>query len=376
VTVAGVDLGGSKIAGVLLDESGTVRGELWQEHRIQGPDQAVELIGEVVGELMAREPAAARVAGEPAAARVAGEPAAARVAREPAGGRVARGQAAPGNAAAGSRRDLRSVGLAVAGWLSRDRQDVRSAVNLGITATPLARLVQARLNCPVIVENDGNAAAYAEFTRGAGQQARVLMLITLGTGVGGGIVSSGTLVQGSHGLAGELGHIPVERSGPGCICGGRGCLELYASGAAVTAQARMRAGQPEGAALLALAAGQPGQITSRQVVQAARGGDACAAGILATAGRAIGQAVAQVMPVVDPDLVVLTGSLATSAGDLILVPARQELARQHALRTVLDPVPIMLSQTGPGAAALGAAELARRHPAARALALARPQLPR
>ena len=174
MTVAGVDLGGSKIAGVLLDESGTVRGELWQEHRIQGPEQAVELIGEVVGELMARE------------------------------------QAAAGNAAAGSRRELRSVGLAVAGWLSRDRQDVRSAVNLGITATPLARLAQARLNCPVIVENDGNAAAYAEFTRGAGQQARVLMLITLGTGVGGGIVSSGTLVQGSHGLAGELGHIPVE----------------------------------------------------------------------------------------------------------------------------------------------------------------------
>src|SRR5882757_11499131 len=81
VTVAGVDLGGSKIAGVLLDESGTVRGELWQEHRIQGPDQAVELIGEVVGELMTREPAAARVAREPAAARVAREPASARVAR-------------------------------------------------------------------------------------------------------------------------------------------------------------------------------------------------------------------------------------------------------------------------------------------------------
>jgi glucokinase len=358
VTVAGVDLGGSKIAGVLLDESGTVRGELWQEHRIQGPDQAVELIGEVVGELMAREPASSRIAREATASQ------------------MARGQPAPGNTAAGSRRELRSVGLAVAGWLSRDRQDVRSAVNLGITATPLARLAQARLNCPVIVENDGNAAAYAEFTRGAGQQARVLMLITLGTGVGGGIVSSGTLVQGSHGLAGELGHLPVDRSGPGCVCGGRGCLELYASGAAVTAQARVRAGQPGGAALLALAAGQPGQITSRQVVQAARDGDACAAGLLAAAGRAIGQAVAQVMPVVDPDLVVLTGSLATSAGDLILAPARQELARQHALRTVLDPVPIMLSQTGPGAAALGAAELARRHPAARALALARPPLPR
>src|SRR5882757_2061178 len=96
VTVAGVDLGGSKIAGVLLDESGTVRGELWQEHRIQGPDQAVELIGEV-----AREPAGARVARETASGRVA---------RETASGRMSRGQPVPGNAAAGSRHELRSVG--------------------------------------------------------------------------------------------------------------------------------------------------------------------------------------------------------------------------------------------------------------------------
>ena len=173
----------------------------------------MELIGEVVGELMAREPFP--LFFFPPSLR---------------GELMAREQPAPGNAAAASRRELRSVGLAVAGWLSRYRQDVRSAVNLGITATLLARLVQARLNCPVIVENDGNAAAYAEFTRGAGQQARVLMLITLGTGVGGGIVSSGTLVQGSHGLAGELGHIPVERSGPGCICGGRGCLDSTPAG--------------------------------------------------------------------------------------------------------------------------------------------------
>jgi glucokinase len=354
VTVAGVDLGGSKIAGVLLDESGTVRGELWQEHRIDGPDQAVELIGEVVGELMARELAASQMTrGTPAS-----------------------GNTASGNTVAGTSRELRSVGLAVAGWLSRDRQDVRSAVNLGITASSLVRLAQARLNCPVILENDGDAAAFAEFARGAGQQARVLMLITLGTGVGGGILTSGTLVQGSHGLAGELGHIPVDRSGPACVCGGRGCLELYASGAAVTARARVRARQPDGAALLALAAGQPGEITSRHVVQAARGGDACAAALLATAGRAIGQAVAQVMPVVDPDLVVLTGSLATSAGDLILAPARQGLARQRPLQAVLDPVPIILGQTGPGAAALGAAELARRQPAARSLALARPEPPR
>jgi glucokinase len=349
VTVAGVDLGGSKIAALLLDESGAVRGELWQEHRIDGPDQAVGLIAEVVGELMSRELAAGQMTGG----------------QRPAGTRTAAGS-----------RGLTSAGLAVAGWLSRDRQDVRTAVNLGITAVPLARLVQARLNCPVLVENDGNAAAFAEFARGAGQGAQVLLLITLGTGVGGGIVVSGSLAGGSHGLAGELGHIPVDRNGPVCCCGGRGCLELYASGTAVMTQARLRAGQPDGAAILALAAGQPGQITPREVVQAARGGDACAAGLLAAAGRAVGQAVAAVMPVLDPDLVVLTGSLATSAGDLILLPARQELARAHTLQAVLTPVPVMLGQTGPAAAALGAAELARRHRAGRTPARAAQEVPR
>jgi glucokinase len=130
----------------------------------------------------------------------------------------------------------------------------------------------------------------------------------------------------------------------------------------LAAQARAGAGQPEGAPILALAGGQPEQISARQVMAAARGGDAWAAGLLARAGRAVARAVACVMPVLDPDLVVLSGSVAMSAGDLILRPARQQLARAPALPAVLSPVPIVLGQTGPGAAALGAAELARRLP--------------
>jgi glucokinase len=330
VSVAGVDLGGSKIAGVLLDDSGAVRGEVWQEHAIAGPDQAVDLIAEVVGELSARE-----ISGR-------GLPA--------------------GHGTTGPPRALTAVGLSVAGWLSHDRLEVRTAANLGLAATPLAALAEARLNCPVLLENDGNAAAFAEYVRGAGQPAEVLMLITLGTGVGGGIVVSGVLAGGSHGLAGEIGHLPVDPAGPACCCGGRGCLELYASGPGLATQARARAGQPDGAAILSLAGGQPGQITARQVVAAARAGDAWAAGLLARAGRAVARAVACVTPVLDPDLVVLSGSVAMSAGDLILGPARQELARAPVLPAVLSPVPMVLGQTGPGAAALGAAELARRLP--------------
>jgi glucokinase len=194
----------------------------------------------------------------------------------------------------------------------------------------------------------------------------VLMLITLGTGVGGGVVSSGALLGGSHGLAGELGHVPVDRSGPVCSCGAHGCLEVYASGPAVAGQARARAREPEAAVILALAGGRAEQITARHVVQAARGGDRYAVALLAAAGRAIGQVVAATMPVVDPDLVVLSGSVAMSAGDLILDPARQEVARGYPLPAVLEPVPIVLGETGASAAALGAAELARGSAAAAA----------
>ena len=345
MSVAGVDLGGSKIAGVLLDDSGAVRGEIWQEHAIAGPDEAVDLIAEVVGELSAREQLSRELAPRQLAVR-----------------ELATAQRAAGHRAAGPPEGLTAVGLSVAGWLSRDRLEVRTAANLGLAATPLAGLAEARLNCPVLMENDGNAAAFAEYVRGAGQQAEVLMLVTLGTGVGGGIVVSGVLAGGSHGLAAEIGHLPVDPAGPDCCCGGRGCLELYASGPGLATQARAQAGQPEGAAILSLAGGQPGQITARQVVAAARGGDAWAAGLLARAGRAVARAVACVTPVLDPDLVVLSGSVAMSAGDLILGPARQQLARAPALPAVLSPVPIVLGQTGPGAAALGAAELARRLP--------------
>jgi glucokinase len=343
VTVAGVDLGGSKIAGVLLDDSGAVRGEIWQEHAIAGPDEAVNLIAEVVGELAAREPVSRELAPRELAVR-----------------ELATGQQAAGHRAARPPAGLTAVGLSVAGWLSRDRLEVRAAANLGLAATPLAGLAEARLNCPVLMENDGNAAAFAEYVRGAGQPAEVLLLITLGTGVGGGIVVSGVLAGGSHGLAAEIGHLPLDPAGPDCCCGGRGCLELYASGPGLAAQAR--AGQPEGAAILSLAGGRPEQITARQVIAAARGGDAWATGLLARAGSAVARAVACVTPVLDPDLVVLSGSVAMSAGDLILGPARQQLARAPALPAVLNPVPIVLGQTGPGAAALGAAELARRLP--------------
>jgi glucokinase len=284
----GIDVGGSKAAAVLLDETGAVIGSEWREH---ASDQfgVVDVVVALVEELSRSE-------------------------------------------------HVDRVGVSLAAWLTPDRVGVLIGANLGLEATPLqARLVEL-LGVPVVLENDGNATAYAEYTRGAGSGSRMLVSLALGTGVGGGIVADGRLLTGANGFGAELGHLQVETDGPACVCGGFGCLELYASGRAVAA-----------------AAGRP----TRQVVAAARDGDSEARGALAGAGRAIGRALGRIVAVVDPDAVLLSGSLAESASELILEPAQAELARCLPLSAVLRPVAIRLGSCGRDAAALGAAELAR-----------------
>jgi glucokinase len=284
----GIDVGGSKAAAVLLDESGAVVESVWREHVSERLD-VVALVVDIVEELSRSEPATA-------------------------------------------------VGLSLAAWLTADRLGVVIGANLGLGSTPLRAQLSDSLGIPVVLENDGNATAYAECIRGAGRGADVLVSLALGTGVGGGIVSHGRLLTGAHGLAGELGHLQVDADGPPCVCGGFGCLELYASGRAV-----------------AEAAGLP----AKKVVAAARGGDASAVEVLAHAGRAIGRAVGRIVAVVDPDAVLLSGSLAASAGELILGPAQAELTRCLPLSVVLQPVVLRLGSCGRDAAAIGAAELAR-----------------
>ena len=245
---------------------------------------------------------------------------------------------------------VQAVGLAVAGWLSADREQLIAAANLGVAGVPLRQDLEQRTGLPVTVDNDGNAAALAEARAGAGQQARMLVMLTLGTGVGGGIVASGTLLTGGAGLAGELGHLPSVKNGPACACGGRGCLEVYASGPAVARQAARAGltgpGGPDGPAL-----------TAEDVVAAARAGAPEAVGALAAAGEAVGQAVARLVPVLNPDLVLLGGGLTAGAPDLILIPARQALAEATPLSNVVAAPPVGLATAGADAGALGASYL-------------------
>jgi glucokinase len=247
-------------------------------------------------------------------------------------------------------RPVRAAGLAVAGWLSADREQLLAAANLGVANVPLRRDAEQRLGLPVTVDNDGNAAALAEARAGAGRQARMLVMLTLGTGVGGGIVASGTLLAGATGLAGELGHLPAVADGPRCACGGRGCLEIYASGPAVARRAAAAGYAGPGGA------GGPAPA-AEDVAAAARVGVPEAVQALAAAGHAVGRAVARLVPVLNPDLVLLGGGLAAGATDLLLVPARQALAEAPPLSNVVAAPPIRLATCGADAGALGASYL-------------------
>jgi glucokinase len=193
----------------------------------------------------------------------------------------------------------------VAGWLSADREELLPAANLGVAGVPLRRDLERRLELPVAVENDGNAAALAEARAGAGVHARMLVMLTLGTGVGGGIVARGSLVTGAAGLAGELGHMPSGSDGPPCACGGRGCLEASASGPALALLAarawrgkrplsQVSAGDAE---MAEDAVTGTDTVTAEDVATAARAGDRAAAGLLHAVGQAVGRAVARLVPV-------------------------------------------------------------------------------
>jgi glucokinase len=237
-----------------------------------------------------------------------------------------------------------AVGLAIAGWLSPDRRSVTVAVNLGLNSERLPERVAARIGVPVLMENDGNAAAVAESRFGAANGTRVSMTLTIGTGVGGGVVVGEHVLAGGRGLAGEIGHLCVEPGGRECACGASGCLEAYASGPAILRDA--------------IAAGLPSR-TPLDVVAAARAGDATAIKVIAAAGQSLGYGIAQVCAMVDPEIIVVGGGVAAGAGALLLDPIRRTVADSLPLRAMTPPPHITAAICGADAGAVGAAALAR-----------------
>ena len=308
----GIDVGGTKIAGGVVDESGAVVEKL----RVESPATDVEAIEDAIAALV--------------------------------------GQLA-------SRHEITAVGVGAAGYVDSARAKVLFAPNLAWRNVDLKAELEERVDVPVVIENDANAAAWGEFRFGAGHDVDDLLLVTLGTGVGGGLVVDGELYRGGFGVAAEIGHLRLVPGGVRCGCGKRGCLEQYASGSALVRDVReLAAGQSTGSnSLLERAGGRVEAIDGPMITRAAEEGDAFAVSRLAAVGDWLGQGIASLVAVLDPTVVAVGGGL-SEADELLLAPARESFAR-HLPGGDHRPVAELRKATlGNDAGLVGAADLARR----------------
>ncbi|SDQ33379.1 ROK family glucokinase [Quadrisphaera sp. DSM 44207] len=314
----GVDIGGTKVAAGLVDEDGAVVCTARRPTPGRDAGAVEDTIVEVVGELAAH----ARVCGA----------------------------------------EVVSVGVGAAGFVAQDRATVLFSPHLAWRNEPLRDAVQNRLDRPVLVDNDANGAAWAEWRFGAGRGESHLVCITLGTGIGGALVLDGRLERGRYGVAGEFGHMVLVPGGHRCECGGRGCWEQYASGNAVTREARelARSGSPVAHELLRRAGGDPDAVTGPLLTEAAQAGDPAAREVLEDVGTWFGTGLANLAAALDPGTFVVGGGL-SEAGDLLLGPARAAFARSLTGRGYRPQARVLAAQLGAQAGLVGMADLGRRH---------------
>lgn len=305
----GIDLGGTKM---LLGVLGSQPEALWESRERSAGESEDELV-----ELVVREIEAARAA----------------------------------------RDGVEAIGLGIPATIDRERGVALSAVNLPIANLPLRDLVAERTGLPAFLDNDANVAALAEHLYGAARGTENAVMLTIGTGIGGGLILDGRLYRGASGAGAELGHVPIDLDGPRCqgSCPGRGCAETMASGTAIGREGRAAAEREPGSALgRLLAAGQ--EVDGKAVTEAAKAGDETAVGVFDLVGRNLGVALAGYANVFEPEVIVIGGGV-LAAGDLLLEPARAELAAR-----ALPPMsgtPVVPAQLGEDAGMIGAAAMAR-----------------
>jgi len=260
----------------------------------------------------------------------------------------------------GARHTISAVGLAVAGFVTEDRMSVRFAPHLAWRDSPVAKAMTQRLGLPVVLEHDANAAALAEHRFGAARGAKVAVMVALGTGIGGALLIDGEVFRGAYGVAPELGHLRVVPNGRKCPCGKKGCWERYCSGTALSATAvELMAKHPGASTVLAReAAGDPQRVTGRKVSGAARDGDPIAQRALAELAKWLGEGLALVADVYDPEVVVIGGGVSESA-PLFLDDAREHYAAIVTGSGYRPLARIRTAQLGDDAGIVGAATLAR-----------------
>ncbi|MFY9886801.1 MAG: ROK family glucokinase [Streptosporangiaceae bacterium] len=307
----GVDVGGTKVAAGVVDDDGQIVEKLKRDTPAASPDSTIEVIAGVVSELLARY-------------------------------------------------EVEAIGIGAAGFVEQTRSSVLFAPNLAWRDEPVKKLVEERIGRQVVVENDANAAAWAEAKLGAARGQRHVMLITVGTGIGAGLILEGRLYRGRFGIAGEPGHYRVVPEGRLCGCGNRGCWEQYASGSALVAEARefARRSPEAGARLLQLAGGTIEAIDGPTVTRAAREGDVAAMRCFGIVGSWLGAGLADLAAILDPGCFVIGGGV-SEAGELLLGPARAAYENGVTGRIYRELADVRLAELGPDAGLIGAADLAR-----------------
>src|SRR5262245_38008462 len=259
-----------------------------------------------------------------------------------------------------ARHDVIAVGIGAAGFVDVTRSSVLFAPHLAWRHEPLRDAVERRLGLPVVVENDANAAAWSEWRFGAAQGESHLVVVNLGTGIGGGILLDGALQRGKYGIAGEFGHMQVVPGGHRCECGNRGCWEQYASGNALGREARelARSDSPVAQNLLRRVNEDVDKITGVVLTDAAKSADPGAIELFVVVGRWLGIGLANLAAALDPGTFVI-GCGFCDAGELLLGPARDAFRRTLTGRGFRPEARVVRAVLGPDAGLVGAADLAR-----------------
>ncbi len=307
--VIGVDLGGTKMLVGVLDPDSKVLWESREASTGQTEDELVELLVREIGEAKAARPG------------------------------------------------VEAVGLGIPATVDHDEGIARSAVNLPLENLPIRDLAGERTGLPISVDNDANVAALAEHLYGAAKGADYAVMLTIGTGIGGGLILGGEVYRGATGAGAELGHTVIEIDGPACQgnCPGHGCVETFASGTALGREGRAAAErEPDSALGAMLADGMP--IDGRAVTEAALSGDATARGVFELVGSRLGVALTSFANIFEPQVFVIGGGV-IAAGDLLLEPARRELERRAL--PPMKKIPVVAAELGPDAGMIGAAAMAR-----------------
>ncbi|MHA7270340.1 ROK family glucokinase [Arthrobacter sp. HLT1-20] len=255
---------------------------------------------------------------------------------------------------------VESIGIGAAGWMDMDGSTVVFSPHLAWREEPLRHTLEAMLGRPVLVTNDADAAGWAEWRFGAGRGQNRLIMLTLGTGIGGALVMDGRVERGSFGMAGEFGHQIIMPGGHRCECGNRGCWEQYASGNALGREGRELAKKhsPMAAGLLGAVNGRGKDITGTVVTELALQGEATAKELVAEVGDWLGLGIANLAAALDPALFIIGGGLST-AGELLLEPARRAYGRNLTGRGYRKEALITVAQLGPAAGLIGAADMSR-----------------